>query len=202
MACSAIISPASPSGSTPAAPDAVAWDGDDYQQRFDRLAAAGTDVHGEATFVRAYEPGSVLDAGCGTGRVAIELARHGIDVVGVDVDPSMLATARRHAPELPWVESDLAQLDLGRTFDVVVMAGNVPLFTPPGTEAALVAGVARHVAPGGLLIAGFSLDRGYGAEDYDTHTAAAGLTLAKRFATWDRTPWRAGMDYAVSVHQS
>lgn len=50
------------------------------------MAATGADVHGEATFVRAYAPASVLDAGCGTGRVAIELARHGIEVVGVDVD--------------------------------------------------------------------------------------------------------------------
>ena len=75
------------------------WEGDDYQARFDRLAATGADVHGEATFVRAYEPARVLDAGCGTGRVAIELARHGIEVVGVDVDASMLATARRLAPD-------------------------------------------------------------------------------------------------------
>lgn len=178
----------------------MAWDGDDYQARFDRLAASGTDVHGEATFVRAYDPATVLDAGCGTGRVAIELASHGIEVVGADVDASMLATARRRAPEVAWVEADLTGLDLGRTFDVVVMAGNVPLFTPPGTEAALVAGVARHVARGGRLVAGFSLDRTYDIDAYDTHTAGAGLTLAERFATWDRRPWVAGGDYAVSVH--
>lgn len=178
----------------------MSWDGDDYQARFDRLAAAGSDVHGEATFVRAYQPTSVLDAGCGTGRVAIELARHGIEVVGADVDPSMLATARRAAPGIPWIEADLTELDLGRTFDLVVMAGNVPLFTPPGTQAALVAGVARHVASGGRLIAGFSLDRGYTADDYDAHAAAAGLTLAERFATWDRAPWVPGAAYAVSVH--
>ena len=172
----------------------MAWDGDDYQARFDRLAATGADVHGEATFVRAYEPTSVLDAGCGTGRVAIELARHGIEVVGADVDASMLATARRHAPDITWVESDLTALDLGRTFDLVVMAGNVPLFTPPGTEGALVAGVARHVAPAGVLVAGFSLTRGYGIDDYDRHAAAAGFTLAERFATWDRAPWVDGGD--------
>jgi SAM-dependent methyltransferase len=178
------------------------WEGDEYQARFDRLAASGTDVHGEATFVRAYEPSSVLDAGCGTGRVAIELARHGMEVVGVDVDESMLATARRLAPTVEWVHSDLTTLDLGRTFDVVVMAGNVPLFTPAGTEAALVAGVARHVRPdGGVLVAGFSLDRGYPAATYDEHAAAAGLTLVERFATWDRAPWSAGHDYAVSVHR-
>jgi SAM-dependent methyltransferase len=178
----------------------VAWDGDDYQARFDRLAAAGADVHGEATFVRAYAPASVLDAGCGTGRVGIELARHGIEVLGADVDGSMLATARRLAPEIRWVEADLTALDLGRTFDVVVLAGNVPLFTPPGTQASLVAGVARHVAPDGVLIAGFILDRGYGVDDYDAHAADAGLVLAERFATWDRAEWTGG-HYAVSVHR-
>jgi SAM-dependent methyltransferase len=177
------------------------WQGDEYQRRFDQLAASGTDVHGEATFVRSYAPTSVLDAGCGTGRVGIELARHGIEVVGVDVDESMLATARRLAPAITWVESDLTELDLGRRFDVVVMAGNVPLFTPPGTEAALVAGVARHVADDGLLLAGFSLDRGYPAETYDVHATAVGLTLVERFATWDRAPWSPGDAYAVSVHR-
>lgn len=179
----------------------VRWEGDEYQARFDRLAAEGADVHGEATFVRACAPRSVLDAGCGTGRVAIELARHGIDVTGVDVDASMLATARRRAPAITWVEADLTELDLRRTFDVVVMAGNVPLFTPPGTEAALVEHVARHVAPDGMLVAGFSVDRGYPVEAYDAHATDAGLVLAERYATWDRVPWPAGGDYAVSVHR-
>lgn len=179
----------------------MTWQGDDYQARFDRLAASGVDVHGEATFVRAYEPRTVLDAGCGTGRVAIELASHGIEVVGVDVDASMIATARRLAPELTWVEADLTTFDLGRTFDVVVLAGNVPLFTPPGTQEHLVAHAARHVAPGGCLVAGFSTDSGYGIDEWDAHTAAAGLVLAERFATWDRAPWPARGDYAVSVHR-
>jgi SAM-dependent methyltransferase len=186
-------------GDAPGRPRGGQWEGDEYQRRFDALAAAGTDVHGEAHFVRAYAPGSVLDAGCGTGRVAIELARHGIDVVGVDVDESMLATAAARAPEIPWVTSDLVGLDLGRTFDAVVMAGNVPLFTPPGTEAALVAGAARHVAPGGWLIAGFQLDRTYSLERYDHDCGQAGLRLLERFATWDRAEFRGG-DYAVSVH--
>ena len=77
----------------------MTWDGDAYQARFDALAASGVDVHGEAAFACSLEPApaSVLDAGCGTGRVAIELARRGIDVVGVDVDASMLAAARRAA---------------------------------------------------------------------------------------------------------
>ena len=175
------------------------WDGDEYQSRFDELAASGVDVHGEVAFLMRYSPSSVLDAGCGSGRVAIELARRGVDVVGADVDRSMLAAARERAPDIEWVESDLAALNLGRTFELVVMAGNVPLFTPEGTHAAVVAGCARHVAPEGLLIAGFQLGRGYELEDYDAHATAAGLVLRDRFATWDAEAFPGDGTYAVSV---
>jgi 2-polyprenyl-3-methyl-5-hydroxy-6-metoxy-1,4-benzoquinol methylase len=174
--------------------------GDDYQQRFDALASSGVDVHGEAAFVTSLDPPprTVLDAGCGTGRVAIELARRGLDVVGVDVDAEMLATARRLGPEIDWHEADLATVELGRTFDVVVMAGNVVHFVRPGSEAAVVANAAAHVAPGGALVAGFQLGPGrYRTTDLDRD--AAGLTLEARFATWDRQPWTPGGDYAVSV---
>jgi hypothetical protein len=95
----------------------------------------------------------------------------------------------------------MADLDLGRTFDVVVMAGNVPLFCPTGTRPGLVAGCARHVAPGGALVAGFQLDRAYDVATYDAHCAAAGLDLAERWATWDRDPWPGDGRYAVSVHR-
>jgi hypothetical protein len=80
------------------------------------------------------------------------------------------------------------------------MAGNVPLFTPRGTHAALVAGCARHAAPHGVLVAGFQLGRGYDLATYDAHCAAAGMTLAARYATWDAEPFADG-DYAVSVHR-
>jgi SAM-dependent methyltransferase len=177
------------------------WEGDSYQARFDSLAESGEDVHGEAGFVVKLAPRTVLDAGCGTGRVAIELARRGIEVVGTDVSASMLATARERAPGLTWVESDLAALDLGRSFDVVVMAGNVPLFTPPGTQGAMVAGCARHVAAHGALVAGFQLGRGYELDEYDAHCDAAGLVVAERFATWDRDPAPGDGSYAVSIHR-
>ena len=181
----------------------MSWDGDRYQDQFDALAASGADVHGEADFVAALGPATVLDAGCGTGRVALELARRGIEVVGVDVDASMLATARRLGPALTWIETDLAGLRLDRTFDVVVMAGNVLLFTPPGTEEAVVARCAAHVAPGGALIAGFQLGGGrYDLDRYDRVCRAAGLELAERFATWDREPWPGDGTYAVSVHRA
>lgn len=179
----------------------MTWDGDDYQRRVDAHLEELDEPHGEVVFVQRYEPTSVLDAGCGTGRVAIELARRGVEVVGVDADESMIATARDRGPGITWVHRDVADLHLGRTFDAVVMAGNVPLFLPSGTTAALVAGCARHLSPAGVLVAGFSLDRGYGVDDYDAEASAVGLELVERYATWDRDPFGPDDDYAVSVHR-
>ncbi len=174
--------------------------GDAYDARYDERAAAGENVHGEADFVMRSTPRSVLDAGCGTGRVARELARRGVDVVGVDLDPDMLATARRRSPELQWVQADLASFELGRTFDVAVAAGNVMILLAPGTEPAVLVNVARHLRPGGLFIAGFEVrPEDLTLAEYDRSAAAAGFELAQRFATWDRDPWRPDSRYAVSV---
>jgi SAM-dependent methyltransferase len=144
----------------------------------------------------------VLDGGCGTGRVAVELARRGWRVVGVDLDPSMLAAARAKSDAIPWHLDDLATLALDETFEAAVLAGNVMIFVAPGSEGAVVANLARHLAPGGSLVAGFQLGPDRLALDrYDTLCTAAGLELAERWATWDRERFRPGGDYAVSVHR-
>jgi SAM-dependent methyltransferase len=175
--------------------------GDAYDARYDERAAAGENVHGEADFVMRYAPRSVLDAGCGTGRVARELARRGVDVVGIDLDPDMLATARRRSPELEWVQADLASFDLGRTFDLIVAAGNVMILLTPRTEPAVLANLARHLRPDGWLIAGFQLRPEHlTIADYDGAAEHAELRLVERFATWDREPWTVESRYAVSVH--
>ena len=177
-------------------------DGDAYDRTYTERAARGENVHGEADFVERLGPRAVLDAGCGTGRVAIELARRGLAVVGVDVDPRMLAAARKNAPTLSWHLADLATIRLPRRFDVIVLAGNVLIFLAPGSEATVVANLARHLAPGGALVAGFQLAAGYLPLDaYDRLAAAAGLHLAARYSTWDQAPWTPAHTYAVSVHQ-
>ena len=172
-----------------------------YDERWEQLAAQGASIHGEADFVASLGPRSVLDAGCGTGRVAIELARRGVEAWGVDIDASMLERARAKASGLEWVLGDLATIELARRFDVAVLAGNVMIFLEPGQEAAVVANVSRHLEPGGALVAGFSLDpRRLPLDAYDACCREAGLVLAERWATWERQPFRGG-DYAVSVHR-
>lgn len=177
--------------------------GEVYDQRFRDLAASGEHVHGEADLIAELSDGpAVLDAGCGTGRVSIELARRGYALTGLDIDPAMLAVARRNAPDLAWIEGDLASTDLDTTFDTVVLAGNVLIFVATDTEAAVLARCSSHLRTGGLLIAGFQLSpRSYGPDDLDAHADAAGLSLEARWSTWDRAPWVQGGEYQVSLHR-
>jgi SAM-dependent methyltransferase len=181
--------------------------GDDYDARWTSLAAQGRNVHGEAdlieTLLRESGGTRVLDAGCGTGRVAIELARRGYSVTGADADAAMLTAAMAKAPALTWLEADLADLQdrLDTEFDLVVLAGNVMIFLSPGTEQRVLAQLVGRLVPGGLLVAGFQLREGrLSLADYDRLCASVGLEPVERWATWDREPYTDG-DYAVSVHR-
>lgn len=183
--------------------------GDVYDDRWRRMEARGEWVHGEADLVSWFDPASVLDAGCGTGRVAIELDRRGIDVVGVDLDTRMLDEARGKAPHVPWILGDLTDVEITapgaaegrRQFDLIVLAGNVMVFVEIGTEAAIVANMARHLGPGGRLVSGFRLGLSpLTFDDYDRFAADAGLILEHRWTTWDREPFDGG-SYAVTVHR-
>ena len=185
--------------------------GAEFAARFAALAAEGADVHGEAALVDALLPrgAAVLDGGCGTGRVAVELARRGHGVAGVDLDPSMVAQARALAPHLPYARGDLltvAERDLGGVgppFDAVVLAGNVVVYLTEGTETAVVARLAGWLRPGGVLVAGFATDRHIGTADHDRWCRAAGLEPVRARATWavEAPPPGPGDDYAVLVHR-
>ncbi|MER5712262.1 class I SAM-dependent methyltransferase [Streptomyces sp. NPDC002122] len=187
--------------------------GEDYAERFAQLAESGHDIHGEATFCTALlKPAArVLDAGCGTGRIAIRLAELGHHCTGVDVDPSMLAVARRDAPTQEWLFGDLVRLDalgLDQGFDMALAAGNVIPLLAPGTEPMVVRQLAAALRSGGLLVTGMGLDAAHlplpeptvTLTEFDHWCTQAGLTLRQRYATWSGDPYYQGCGYAVSVH--
>jgi len=177
---------------------------DDYDTRWDRLEAQGHRVHDEADLVEDLLADSggdvVLDAGCGAGRVAVELARRGRRVLGADNDADMLALARRKPEPVRWILADLASIALDDPVDVVVLAGNVLPFVVPELRPAVMANLARQLRPGGLLVAGAGLGAGCGREDTERWAAAAGLVLHAEYATWDRAPFEGGV-HRVSVHR-
>jgi len=174
--------------------------GASYDQAFRDLAASGVDVHGEAAYVAALvaRGSRVLDAGCGTGRVAIELASRGYDVVGVDSDASMLDVARASAPGLAWQLLDLVDLAEEAAYDLVVAAGNVMIFLTPGTGPEVVRRLAGALQPGGLLVSGW-LTADLPVPEYDRWCAGAGLTPVVRHATWQGAPLTPDADWCVAV---
>ena len=176
---------------------------EEYHSRWRRLQASGQSPHGEADFIESLHPTSLLDAGCGMGRVAMELANRGIDVVGVDLDDDLLNFARRSQPSIEWVHADLATMQLGRRFTIVAMPGNVMIFCRPSDRSAIVGSAAAHLEPGGLLVAGFELETRHDAltlAEYDEQCTSHHFELVERWATWDREPYVGGT-YAVSVHR-
>lgn len=132
---------------------------------------ARTEVHaGEAGLngdLEFYEElagrtgGPVLDVGCGTGRVAIQLARGGHEVTGVDLSAPMLAQAARHRADLPsevaarldFVQANMTSLHLGRSFGLIITPFRVFQFllTPEAQRQTLLA-FREHLAPAGLLV--------------------------------------------------
>ena len=173
-----------------------------YVERFRTLAAEGADLVGEARLVDAMLPrgARVLDAGCGPGRIAGELHARGHDVVGVDVDPALVAAAETDHPGPQYLVADLAAFELdGDPFDAAVLAGNVLVFVAPESEPEVLRRVAAHVRPDGFVITGFGTGRGYDLADFDEHSAAAGLVLEHRFATWDLRPWHDDASWVVTV---
>lgn len=177
----------------------------DYDRRWEEMNARGESIHGEMDFIERLVSGrisSILDAGCGTGRLAIEAVRRGHRAVGVDLDPDMIDRARSKAPEIEWFCSDLSHLELDDVFDVIVMAGNIPLFCAPGSQASIISSLTRHLGPGGTLVCGFSIEQrsdAYLPEDFRRDAESAGLDVIGQYANWDGEASRDGDDYAVIV---
>lgn len=177
-----------------------------YVERFRALAAAGQDVVGEARLVDAMvaRRSRVLDAGCGPGRLGGHLHRAGHTVVGVDVDPTLIAAAEADHPGPQWLVGDLAELDLPargvpEPFDVVLCAGNVMTFLAPSTRTEVLRGFRRHLGLGGRTVVGFGAGRGYPFAQFLTDAEQAGLVPDLLLSTWDLRPFREDSDFLVAV---
>jgi SAM-dependent methyltransferase len=177
-----------------------------YVERFRSMAAAGDDLHGEARLVDAMLPrrSRVLDAGCGPGRVGGYLARAGHEVVGVDLDPVLLAAAEHDHPGPTWLLADLAELDLTKVgitegFDIAVCAGNVMPFLDPETRRPVLDRLAAHLRDGGRIVTGFGSERDYSFAEFFEDVEHVGLVAEVLLSTWDLRPFTPESDFLVAV---
>ncbi|MCO5330333.1 MAG: class I SAM-dependent methyltransferase [Ilumatobacteraceae bacterium] len=177
-----------------------------YIERFRAMAAAGDDLDGEARLVDTMAPrhARILDAGCGPGRVGARLATLGHHVVGVDIDPILIAAAQHDHPDVTWLVDDLSELDLpaaGITdgFDIVVCAGNVLTFLDPDTRRPVLARLREHLNDSGRIVAGFGANRDYAFDDFLDDAHHVGLAPELLVSTWDLRPLLATSDFLVAV---
>lgn len=123
---------------------------------YDRLFDGREDLAPVCRAVSSLAPGGdVLEFGVGTGRVAVPLAAAGLRVTGVDASPEMLELLVRRpgAQAVTPVLGDFVEVDLGESFDVVLIAFST-LFLVPDQDAqiAVLANAARHLRPGGHVL--------------------------------------------------
>ncbi len=167
------------------------------------MEAEGRDLHGEARLIDAMvERGAtILDAGCGPGRVGGRLAQLGHQVVGVDIDPTLIAAAEQDHPGPRWLVGDLSQLDLGpeARFDAIVCAGNVVTFLDPATRPTVLERLGAHLADGGRLVVGFGAGREYPFDAFHADVAAAGLAPEVQLSSWDLRPFTPASEFLVAV---
>jgi ubiquinone/menaquinone biosynthesis C-methylase UbiE len=126
----------------------------DNPELYDRLFPSAERFYLEEAEKRG---GRVLELGCGTGRLTLAIAQNGIDIVGVDLSDSMLEAPRRKARaagvEVPFVHADMRDLNLDGQFATILIPGNSLLHLLTNQELMqCLAGVRRHLAPGGRLV--------------------------------------------------
>ena len=177
-----------------------------YIDRFRALAQAGEDLVGEARLIDAMAArgARILDAGCGPGRVGGYLAAAGHDVVGVDVDPALIAAAEADHPGPRWLVGDLAELDLPargipEPFDLIVSAGNVMTFVAPSTRVQVLSRLRAHLADDGRVVIGFGAGRDYEFNQFFQDASQAGLTPDLLLSTWDLRVFTDKSDFLVAV---
>ncbi|WP_184833240.1 class I SAM-dependent methyltransferase [Allocatelliglobosispora scoriae] len=177
-----------------------------YIDRFRSLAESGADLVGEARLIDAMLPrGSrILDAGCGQGRIGGYLAGVGHDVVGVDLDPVLVAAAQRDHPGARWLVGDLGTLDLpslgiDEGFDAIVCAGNVVTFLATGARRDVLRAMRAHLRDGGRAVIGFGAGRGYDFDEFLADAQAGGLVPDLLLSTWDLRPFTPESDFLVAV---
>ena len=106
----------------------------------------------------ALAPGArVLDLACGHGRIALELARRGHRVTGLDLSPRSLelarAAAEREGLAIDWLHADMREIPTGREFDAVVnVYTSFGYFDADDENQRVLDAVARALAPGGRFL--------------------------------------------------
>lgn len=150
-------------------------------------------------------PKSILDLGCGTGNHAVELARRGYDVVGLDLSDSQLAIARKkvHGKRVPvtFVHGDMARFRLHRKFDAAIcMFGGFGYLLSDRDVVSHFTSVRDHLVQDGMYVFEFWQDSGVvpGRQDWIARERPYRL-LRLGESAYDRAKHRLTFDFHFYV---
>jgi SAM-dependent methyltransferase len=175
-----------------------------YRERIPDLRAEQPVERGMITafgeHVRSTASRSVLDFGCGTGRLVTTLQELGLDVTGADLSDGMLAIARADHPEVDFHVVTPGRLPFSGGSFAGVLAWYSLIHVPPDELVGALSELARVLAPGGYILTGFqagvgsrmlsnAYDQGHArqlhlrtAEEMAEAFEAAGLAVVARCA--------------------
>jgi len=124
----------------------------DVAKRYD-AATAHIAVEPVVDFLVPLASGGALELAVGTGRIAVPLAAHGVDVTGIDITPDMVAQLRQKSDTIPVELGDMTTTRVDGTFSLVYLVFNT-IVNLPTQEAQLACfrNAAAHLAPGGCFL--------------------------------------------------
>ena len=158
----------------------------------DRVNEKGMDFYSRLVDALLARGSKVLDAGCGGGRVGGHLHQAGHRVIGLDLDPVLIAAAEDDYPGPVWAVGDLAETPFPDSgFDAIVCAGNVMGFLAASTRRTVLTRFAQALSVDGRAVIAFGADRFIDASDRGT--------LRQVALSFDVLLWTAGggMDWDV-----
>ena len=130
-----------------------------YAQLYDQSVP---DWPGELGFYRELigrsrsERLDMLEIACGTGRVTLQLARDGVNIIGLDLSAALLDIARSKSAGLAnvrWIQGDMRTFDLDQRFGLIIIPGHSFQFMlTPADQVQSLETIKRHLLPGGLLV--------------------------------------------------
>ena len=135
------------------------WFGPGYLALYDAVLAerTPTEVDQIEALLQLRPPQRILDLPCGQGRHAIELARRGYEVTGVDLSEYMLGVARERADtagvRVRWLAGDMREVLPGQAFDLVLnLFTSFGYFADEADDRKVVRAAASMLDPGGQFV--------------------------------------------------
>jgi SAM-dependent methyltransferase len=120
---------------------------DRYAEMFPGPYQSPIERHAVAAFVeKIRSAGVVVDVGCGLGHVTADLARRGLDVIGCDPSPAMLAIARKNYPHLAFIDNDATLTGVTELISAVLARFSL-IHIPPHEVSAIFRSWADRLRP-------------------------------------------------------